>query len=278
MFNAAERSGATVFEIVAWRTIWSVPLALVLVFAADRGAGLKALLATPRIIAALALSAVLIAVNWTVYVWAVDNGHTLSASLGYYLNPLLNMVVGAAFFRERMDRFGIIAMALAAVGVLIQGLALGEVPWVSLVLAFSFCGYGVVRKQAAVSAQTGLLVECLLLVIPAIAYAAFLTHAGQGVFGKHTTPTLLLIACGPATVVPLALFAFAARRLPLTLVGFLQFIAPTLQFGVGVLAGELLTPARILSFVFIWAGVAVFAFGAWTRTRRPAPEVMEAGV
>ena len=278
LFNAAEHSGAGVFEIVAWRTIWSVPLAALLVFLADRGAGLRMLLATPKIIAALFLSAILIGINWSTYVWAVDNGHTLSASLGYYINPLLNMAVGALLFRERIDRLGIVAIVLAAIGVLIQGLALGEFPWISLILAFSFCGYGVVRKQAAVTAQTGLLVECLFLVIPAMIYAAMMAHSGQGVFGRNGAATVLLIFCGPATVVPLALFAFAARRLPLTIVGFLQFIAPTLQFGCGLFAGEVLTPARGLSFVFIWAGVAVFALGAWLRMRKPAPAVMEAGV
>ena len=170
------------------------------------------------------------------------------------------------------------AIALAAVGVLIQGIALGEFPWISLILAFSFAGYGVVRKQAAVSAQTGLFVECLFLVLPALAYAGWLSYAGQGVFGHKAAPTILLIFCGPATVVPLALFAFAARRLPLTIIGFLQFIAPTLQFGCGLFAGEVLTPGRALSFVFIWAGVLVFGLGAWMRMRRPAPAVMEAGV
>ena len=278
LFNAAERSGAGVFEIVAWRTIWSVPLAALLVFMADRGAGMRALFATPKIIAALFLSAILIAVNWSTYVWAVDNGHTLAASLGYYINPLINMAVGALLFRERMDRWGLVAIALAAIGVLVQGVALGEFPWISLILAFSFAGYGVVRKQAAVSAQTGLFVECLFLVLPALVYAGWLAHAGQGVFGHKAAPTLLLIFCGPATVVPLALFAFAARRLPLTIIGFLQFIAPTLQFGCGLFAGEVLTPGRALSFVFIWAGVLVFALGAWLRMRRPAPAVMEAGV
>ena len=155
---------------------------------------------------------------------------------------------------------------------------MGEFPWISLILAFSFAGYGLVRKQAAVSAQTGLLVECLFLVLPALAYAVWLTHAGHGVFGRHTTPTLLLIVCGPATVIPLALFAFAARRLALTIMGFLQFIAPTLQFGCGLLVGEVLTPGRALSFIFIWAGVLVFAMGAWRRMRKSALAVMEAGL
>ena len=200
----------------------------------------------------------------------MGSGRTISASLGYYLNPLLNMAAGAILFKEKIGRAGLIAIALASVGVVLQGAALGEFPWVSLVLAFSFCGYGVVRKSAAVEAQTGLLVECLILVLPALAYAAWLAHTGQGVFGKTPAATAALMIAGPATVVPLALFAFAARRLALSTLAFLQFISPTLQFFVGVETGETMTPLRAFSFVFIWAGVLVFAFGAWWRFRRQA--------
>jgi chloramphenicol-sensitive protein RarD len=268
LFNAAEHSGAGVFEIVAWRTLWSVPLAVVFVLATDRGASVMALMLAPRTLLALLLSAALIATNWSTYVWAVDNGHTLAASLGYYLNPLLNMAAGAVLFREKITRWGFVAIALAAVGVVLQGVASHAAPWIPLILAFSFCAYGLVRKTAAVSAQTGLLVECVYLAIPALAYVLWLSAGGHGVFGKAPAPTLLLLLCGPATVVPLALFAFAARRLPLTLVGFLQFIAPTLQFFCGLSAGETLSPVAAISFAFIWAGVAVFAADALTRGRR----------
>jgi chloramphenicol-sensitive protein RarD len=270
LFNAAERSGAGVFEIVAWRTILSVPLAFGLVWVVDRAAALRALLLQPRQIALLALSAFLIAVNWTTYVWAVEAGKTLSASLGYYINPLVNMAAGALMFRERINRTGQVAIALAAIGVAIQGVALGQIPWISLILAFSFGGYGIVRKKAAADAQTGLLVECIILALPAIAYVAWLTAGGHNAFGRSVAPTALLILCGPATVIPLALFAFAARRLPLTIVGFLQFIAPTIQFFIALGLGEKLTPAAAVSFAFIWAGVAVFAGGAIINSRRPA--------
>jgi chloramphenicol-sensitive protein RarD len=265
LFIWADREGAGAFEIVAWRTIWSVPCAIALVLATGQGPALRAL--PLRTIAALVLSAVLIAVNWSTYVWAVSSGRTISASLGYYLNPLLNMAAGALLFKEKISRAGRIAIALAGAGVVLQGVALGEFPWVSLVLAFSFCGYGIVRKSAVVEAQTGLLVECLVLVLPAAAYALFLAHTGHGVFGKTPMATLSLALGGPATVIPLALFAFAARRMPLTAMGFLQFIAPTLQFMVGVETGETMTPLRAFSFVFIWAGVVVFAVGAWLRMK-----------
>ncbi len=261
LFIWAGRVGAGAFEIVAWRTIWSLPCVAVLVLVTGQAASLRQL--TPATWAALALSSMLIAVNWTTYVWAVSAGRTISASLGYYILPLLNMTAGAALFKERISRSGWIAVALAAIGVALQGLALGEFPWVSIVLALSFCGYGIVRKTAAVEAQVGLLVECLILIAPALAYIVWLAHDGAGVFGVTPAVTVLLILCGPATVLPLALFAFAARRLPLSVMGFLQFVSPTLQFMVGLEAGEMLTPLRALSFVFIWTGVLIFAVQLW---------------
>jgi chloramphenicol-sensitive protein RarD len=265
LFIWAGQAGAQAFEIVAWRTLWSLPCALALVLVSGQGASLFTI--PPKVLAALALSAVLIAGNWTVYVWAVSTGRTISASLGYYLNPLLNMGVGALLFRERIDRAGMVAIALAAIGVVLQGVALGAFPWVSIALALTFGSYGIVRKQAPVTAQTGLFVECLLLFLPAAAYALLLARTGHGAFGVKPTATLALILGGPATVIPLALFAFAARRLSLTLVGFVQFITPTLQFMVGVESGEPLTRLRILSFAFIWAGVMVFAGKAWLGSR-----------
>jgi chloramphenicol-sensitive protein RarD len=268
LFLWAGSLGAGAFEIVAWRTIWSLPFALALVLAAGEAGALRRL--KPITLAALALSAALILVNWSTYVWAVSSGKTISASLGYYLSPLLNMAAGAVLFKERISRAGLVAIALAAVGVVLQGLALGEFPWVSLVLAVSFCSYGIVRKTAAVEARTGLLVECLILFLPAAAYAAWLAHSGHGLFGATPAATLALALGGPATVVPLALFAFATRRLPLSALGFLQFITPTLQFMVGIEAGEGLTPLRALSFVFIWAGVMVFAGGMWLGRRNRA--------
>jgi chloramphenicol-sensitive protein RarD len=268
LFHRAAYLGAGPFEIVAWRTIWSVPLAALLVFSFGRGAGLRALAARPATIRVLLVSALLIATNWTLYVWAVNNGHTLSASLGYYINPLLNVLAGAALFGERINRPGYIAIGLATVGVVVQGLALGEFPWVALLLAASFCAYGVVRKRASADAQTGMLVECVALLAPAVGYVVWLERTTGGVFARHLDASLVLILCGPATVLPLVAFAFAARRLPLTTMGFMQFIAPTLQFIVGLQSGEHMTPLRAVSFIFIWAGVAVFLGSALRRAAR----------
>ena len=274
LFIWAGRAGAGAFEIVAWRTIWSLPWAAGIAFVV---AGRRVLAGMARgTLGLLLVSAVLIAVNWSTYVWAVEAGRTLSASLGYYILPLLNMAIGAVVFRERITPLGGVATALAAVGVVLQGVALGAFPWVSIVLALSFGGYGVVRKVAQVEALAGLLVECIILFLPAAAYAAWLGASGHGLFGKRLDTSLLLALGGPATVAPLALFNFAARRLKLSTIAFLQFLTPTLQFMVGLEAGERLTPLRAVSFAFIWAGVAVFAARPWLSRLRSDREAIEA--
>ena len=265
LFQAAERAGASAFEVVAWRTIVAVPFALTLVLIVRQGPAVRGL--TLQDVGMLALSAALIGGNWLVYVWAVTHHRTLEGSLGYYINPLLNMAAGRWLFGERIDRTGWAAIALAAAGVALQALALGAFPWVSLGLAVSFCAYAVVRKRMRTPAQAGLFVECLLLLGPALAFVAW-TVLARGAPPTHGARTAgLLFLCGPATVIPLACFAMAARRLPLTVMGFLQFIAPTLQFAIGVANGEALTPLRLLSFAFIWTGVAVFAASAVLRGR-----------
>jgi chloramphenicol-sensitive protein RarD len=211
---------------------------------------------------------VLIACNWVVFTWAVLNERTLETSLGYYINPLVNMAAGALLFRERIDRLGKAAMALAGVGVVIQALALGHLPLVSLFLAFSFGGYGVVRKKVAADAQTGLLIECLIMGLPGLAFIIWLEQSGQGHFLRTgLAGASWLLFSGVITAVPLVLFSWAARRMPLSAMGFLQFLAPTMSFVIGILQGELFTPLRALSFAFIWLGAAVFIYGAWRRAR-----------
>jgi len=265
--HAVEAVGAAPLEIIAHRALWSVPWAGLLVLLAGQGGHSLAVLRTPRTVALLALSALLIAGNWTLYVWAVSQGRLLEGSLGYYINPLMNMAAGAILFRERLDWVGWSAIGLTAIGVGAQALALGHPPYVSLGLALTFTCYGLIRKQIPADAQTGLFVECLVLALPAAAYIVWLQRSGAGHFLNHIQPTVLLLLAGPVTVVPLMLFSWAVRRLPLSTIGFLQFIGPTLQFVIGVEGGESLTPLRVLSFGFIWAGVAIFAVGAWRKTR-----------
>jgi chloramphenicol-sensitive protein RarD len=192
----------------------------------------------------------------------------LETSLGYYITPLISMAAGALLFRERISRAGAIAISLAIVGVAIQAIAIGKLPLVALVLAASFGGYGVVRKHVAAEAQTGLFVECAILAVPGLAYVLWLQAHGVGHLTASPASAFWLVACGPITAFPLMLFAWAVRRAPLSAMGFLQFISPTMTFGIGLIEGEVFTPVRAISFAFIWSGAAVFALGAWRRTRR----------
>ena len=267
-FQVMGRFGASSWEIMSHRVIWGVPTAFILAVVAGQGRQILRVLRTPRTLAWLALSTVLIASNWAVYIWAVNSGRVLEGSFGYYVTPLVNMASGALIFRERIDGVGWAAMALAAVGVVFQGLALGHLPLVALALAVSFGGYGVVRKQVQADAQTGLFVECLFLLLPSLLLVGWLAQRGTGHFGVSTTTTAWLVAAGPLTAVPLALFAWCARRLPLSTMAFLQFIGPTIGFGIGVAQGEPFTALHAISFAFIWSGAVVFILGAWRRSRQ----------
>jgi chloramphenicol-sensitive protein RarD len=271
LFQAIGRAGASPWETLCWRTVVSTPCVFALVALTRQGRAFLGVFARPRQLALLALSALLIGGNWAIYIWAVDHHHTLAASLGYYVNPLLNMAVAAAVFRERVGPFGRVAIALAAAGVALQALALGEAPWAALGLAVTFSGYSIVRKTAAVEAQTGLMVECLILAVPATAYLAMLAAAGQSTFGRNWEVTGWLLASGPWTVLPLVTFAYAARRLPLTAISFIQFLTPTMLFAIGAVQGEPLSATRLASFACIWAGVAVFAWGSWRAAKALPP-------
>ncbi|MGO9674627.1 MAG: EamA family transporter RarD [Methylocella sp.] len=271
-FHLLAMLGVGSFEMIAHRTLWSAPWAAALVLAARQGGEVAQALRRPKTLGILALSTLAILCNWTIYVVAVNSGHVIEASLGYYINPLMNMAAGALLFRERMSRGGRIAVGLAAIGVAIQTAALGRAPMISLGLATTFTIYAILRKRVKADAQTGLFIECAYLAIPGLLYVLHLQASGAGHFGAGAAVTTLLMLAGPATVVPLALFAWSARRLPLSAVGFLQFISPTLQFALGVAFGEPFTQMRALSFAFIWLGVAAFAFGALRRTR-PLPAV-----
>jgi chloramphenicol-sensitive protein RarD len=268
LFILAGRAGASPLEILAQRALWSAPWAGLLVVLAGHGDQVKRVFRTPALLGQLGVSTLMIVSGWAVYVWAVNNGHNLESSLGYYINPLLNMAIGAVFFRERVGWLGVAAIGLAATGTALQALALGHLPLIALFLAVTFTIYGVIRKRVAVDAQAGLFVESLLMWPPALALTLWLTHAGVARFGHGLSITLLLVAMGPVTVAPLAFFAWTTRRLPLSTVGFLQFTGPTLGFLIGLAVGERLTPLGLVSFAFIWAGVAVFMVGAWRAGRK----------
>jgi chloramphenicol-sensitive protein RarD len=278
VFQAIHRLGVSPWEILAHRIVWSVPVAALFVAVARQGPQLAGVLRQPRVLAWLALSAALIAGNWMVYIWAVNSGRLLESSLGYYINPLVNMAAGALLFHERIGRLGRVAIGLAGAGVAVQAFAIGGLPWVSLVLALTFGAYAVVRKQVAADAQTGFLVEALMTLLPAVGYILWLETHGAGHFRTEPAAAAWLLATGPLTAVPLVLFSWAARRMPLSAMGFLQFLSPTIVFVIGVLEGEPFTPLRAVSFVFIWGGAVVFLWGAWRKSRRVQQAIGPAAV
>lgn len=271
-FQIMGRIGIGAWEILAHRTLWAAPTAFLFVVLARQVPQLAKVLRSPRTMAWLTLSAAVIAINWLVFIWAVNNGRVLETSLGYFINPLMAMAAGAVIFRERLDAIGKGAIALAGVGVVIQAFALGHVPIVSLTLATSFCAYGIIRKRVAAEAQTGLFIECVILALPGVFLIGWLQNSGQGHFTASPAATAWLLVCGPLTALPLMMFSWAARRIPFSAMGFLQFIAPSMTFVMGVLQGEAFTPLRGVSFAFIWIGAGVFAFGAWRRGRALAAQ------
>ena len=262
--------GVNAGEVVADRVLWSLVFMLVIVAAMGRSARLRAALRDRRAVLMLAMSATLISINWLVYVWAVQSHHVLAASLGYFLNPLVNVVLGMIFLRERLSRVQAAAVGLAATGVLVLALAAGAGLWVSLVLAFSFGFYGLIRKLAPVESIEGLTIETALLTPVAAAYLIWLGPAMA--FGSTPGLSVLLAAAGVITAIPLLLFAAAARSLRYSLLGLLQYIAPTMQFLLAVFAfGEPVTRAHIVCFAFIWSGLALYALHGSFVARRPVP-------
>jgi chloramphenicol-sensitive protein RarD len=230
-----------------------------------------------RTLALLALTSVLISGNWGVYIWAVTHGRVVDASLGYFINPLASVFLGVFVLRERLRAAQWTAVALAAAGVLWLAWRVGEPPWIALVLACSFAVYGLVRKVAHIEAVHGLAIESLLLMGPAVGYLLWAEFSGTGAFGHGgALRDTLLVLAGVATALPLAGFAYGARRIPYSLVGILQYISPTLQLLLGVLVfGEGFDRAQAIGFGAIWAALAIYAVDGW-RTSRRRPDAGEA--
>lgn len=258
-------------EIIVNRAIWSAVFGLALLMLVWKHPGWwQALWDNPRRFAILALSGSLIAGNWLIYVWAVNNNHMVEASLGYFINPLINVILGMVLLRERLRPLQWVAVILALIGVAQQVWQVGSLPWVSLALAFSFGFYGLIRKQAPVAALPGLVVETWILVPLAIGWLLLnpMAHSAQSEFWT-TKEAIWLAAAGPITLVPLVCFNAAARDLPYATLGFLQYIAPTLVLTLAVLVyGEHLAPSTAITFAFIWAGLVVYSIDAWRSLRR----------
>jgi chloramphenicol-sensitive protein RarD len=258
-------------QILAHRMLWSL-LFLVIVLAIRRQWAWLNLLRQPRIAGSFVASAVLLSINWLIYIWAVNNGHVIEASLGYFINPLVNISLGYLLLKERLRRAQWMAIGVAALGVAWLTWQAGTVPWIALALAVSFGGYGLLRKTAALGALEGLSFETMVLFPVAAAYVAWLTVHGQNAFinTESDTTRLLLMAAGPITAIPLLLFASGARQIPLSVLGLLQYLSPTLQFLLGVwIFHEAFTAVRLVGFALIWLALALFAVEGLLR--RPAP-------
>lgn len=258
-------------EVLAHRVIWAVPFGAIIILARRQRDDVWRALTHPRMLAFLTISAVMIAFNWLIYIFAVQRGQIFQASLGYYINPLMYVVVGVVFLGETLRRFQLVAVIFAAIGVTILTFIGGQVPWIALSLAVLFTIYGVIRKQVAIGGMPGLFVETLVLFPLAMVYWGWLMNTGTSDFSSDDPVlSVLLVLAGPITVLPLLFFVLAARRLPFSLIGFLQFIAPTLQFLMGLLYGEVLTVAHMLCFGLIWIAVGFFVFDAWRAGARTA--------
>jgi len=258
-------------QIVLHRIAWSALFVGAYLLWRDGRGWLRRTLAGPRLGWMLALSGVLIAFNWGLYIWAVNAGHVVETALGYFINPLLNVLIGVLFLRERLRPLQWLSVAVAAAGVLWLAVRYGQVPWIALALAASFGLYGVVRKLAHVDAVAGLGVESAYLFLPAIALLAWTEAHGGGGFGAGygAAASALLVLGGIVTALPLVGFAYAVRRIPLTTVGLLQYIAPTLQFLIGVLVfREPFDRERLVGFACIWLALAIFAADGLLRARR----------
>ncbi len=259
-------------EIVAHRILWSVPFGAFVLSLRGQWRETLAAVRSWRVVALLALAAVLISVNWLVYVWAVANERMLQASLGYYINPLIFIATGVVVLKEKLSRTQIAAVILAGAGVSVLTFGGGVFPWPSFVLALSFTAYGYVRKTTPVGAMPGLFIETVLLSPFALAFLMWLQSAGALMLGHESFRLdVLLFMAGPATVIPLVLFALAARRLALTTIGFLQYIGPTGQFLLGLYYGEAFTPAHAVCFGLIWTALALISIDAVRRNRKITP-------
>lgn len=255
------------FEVLAHRVIWSVPVAGLLLIWLGRTGDLMAALRNRRMLAMGAMSALLIAINWGIYVWAVQNGHALDAALGYYINPLLTVLTGALILREPLNRWQIVALCLAAVAVALLTWEAGRLPVLALGMTLSWACYAFAKKQLPIGPNQGFLLEVLILLPLALFYALWAAMQGQSHFTRMGTDTLLLACAGLVTAIPLILYANGAKLLRLSTIGILQYVSPTLIFLVAVFVfEEPFSQLKAVAFGLIWSGLAIYTFGM-TRAR-----------
>lgn len=259
------------FEFVGWRIIWTLPLCLIIVAVRRQFGELKQAFTSPKTMLALLASAALIAANWFIYTWAIMQNQVYAASLGYYLNPLLNVLLGTLLLGERLSRLQWLAVAIAAGAVAMLSAGALTTLWISLSLAFSFGLYGIVRKQVNVGSLPGLTIETIILIPAAVLIVSWYGASEQGsAFGNDVELSLLMVFSGVVTAIPLLLFAIAARRMPYSTLGFIQYLAPTIVFLLGLFVfGQQLRTVQLASFLLIWSAIAIFVADFWWRSRRP---------
>lgn len=275
-FRELARVPAT--EVLVHRVVWSLAFVLVVLAVRRQWAWLPAVLRRPKVLGTFALSALLLSTNWLTYIWSVANGHVLDASLGYFITPLVNVLLGYTVLHERPRAPQWAALALAVAGVLWLTLQAGQLPWIALLLACTFGSYGLMRKVAPLGALEGLTLETMLLSPAALVALAWWLGHGCGAFPAPDAKTnLLLLGIGPLTAIPLLMFAAGARRISMTTLGLLQYLGPSIQFLLGVwLFHEPFDTRRGIGFAFIWAGLAAYTWDGWRTARLRAAAVPSA--
>lgn len=265
-------SHISAMEVVAHRVIWSLPIIGLLIWITGRTADLKAALRSPRLLGMAAVTAVFISINWGVYIWAIANDRTLDGALGYYINPLFSVFLGAVLLGERLSRLQWAAVALAALAVIVLTIAEGRLPWVALALMFSWGGYAFCKRKLPIGPNQGFFLEVAILCIPALAWVLWLGATGQGSFAAGVpSNTWLLIGCGLVTAIPLILYVNGAKLLRLSTIGILQYIAPTLIFVVAVfLFDEPFGTARMIAFPMIWMALILYSIALFRQSRATA--------
>jgi chloramphenicol-sensitive protein RarD len=258
-------------EILAHRMAWSLVFLLLVLAIRRQWKWLPEVLGKPKVVGSFLASAFLLSANWFVYIWAVNHGHVVDASLGYFINPLVNVLLGMLVLKEKLRRGQWLAIGVAATGVAWLTWQGGQVPYIALVLALSFGAYGLLRKTAALAALEGLSFETMILFPLALAYLGWLVYSGQSVFlnAESDSTRWLLAAAGPTTAIPLLLFAAGARRIPMSVLGMLQYMSPSLQMLLGVwVFHEAFSSARLVGFLFIWGALAIYMAEGWLSSRK----------
>ena len=258
-------------EIVAHRVIWSVPLAGLVLIILRRTKDLRAALVNPRMLMMACVTAALISLNWATYVWAVTSGNALDAALGYYINPLFSIALGAILLREPLTRMQLVAVGLAALGVAVLIYEAGSLPWAALGMMVTWGFYAFFKRSLPIGPNQGFLLEVLILLIPALGYVLWLGATGTGHFGLTAFDTAFLAGAGIVTAVPLLIYANGAKLVRLSTMGILQYIAPTMIFLIAIfLFGEEIDRGRMVAFPLIWAGLVVYSIPMVRQLRRPA--------